>query len=79
MTPEITIETLPLEEQLQIQLFIRGVANLPAPELLEMLIDLYVQMKLREYCYKHLLRHNWGLGDSPSDRSFAQWMAGGEE
>jgi len=61
-------ETLPLEDQLEIQLFRRSVANLPASELLEMCIDLYTTMKLRDFAYRKLLKHSWGLGDSPAEK-----------
>ena len=66
---DVQNETLPLEEQLQIQLFARGVANLKTQEAIDMLIDLYTTMKLREHCYKRLLKHKWGIeGDRPSSK-----------
>lgn len=65
---------LPLEDQLQIQLFCRGAAKLNRPELLESLVEIYTAMKIREHHYRKLLRHKWGIEGDPQIKKSAKTL-----
>lgn len=53
---------LTMEQQFSIVSFKTQVEQMSREQAQEFLIELYEQMLYKEATYKHLLKHDWGLG-----------------
>ncbi|MGQ4650027.1 NblA/ycf18 family protein [Lyngbya aestuarii] len=60
---------LSLEQQFNIRSFETQVEKMSQEQAQEFLVKLYKQMVLRENMYKEFLKHQWGVGSSPSFES----------
>ncbi|HAX78486.1 MAG TPA: NblA-related protein [Cyanobacteria bacterium UBA11372] len=56
---------LTLEQQFNIRSFEAQVEHMSLDQAQQFLVQLYRQMVVREATYKHLLKHQWGIDQSP--------------
>ncbi len=59
----ISKQDLPLEKQLNIQVFANQLEKLPDEEIRTMCLYLYEQLHIQEAMYKALMQHNWFKGN----------------
>ncbi len=66
---------LSLEQQFSIRHFNDQVQRMSREQAQEFLIEVYKQMMMRENMYKHFLKHQWNLEDSPTVKQIQEgWI-----
>ncbi|MGD1904165.1 MAG: NblA/ycf18 family protein [Geitlerinemataceae cyanobacterium] len=56
---------LSLEQEFNVKSFETTVASMSREQAQQSLVRLYRDSLVREETYKNLLKHHWGIGDSP--------------